>query len=384
MVNRTVPFPEELSQPGRKEIRELKRVLIAGFILISGLFSNEPDILNDAAKMVRKFMRQHFIPGLSITVADQGTIVWSEGFGFADRRNRERVTPETKMRIGSVSKTVTAAGAALLYDQELLDLDEPVQQYVPYFPEKRWPITTRQLMGHISGIRHYRENEMLGDRFYPNVQDGLEIFSKDTLLFKPETEYSYSSYAWNLVSSVMEGAAGEDFLMFMERNVFNPLEMHSISPEHRDSTLLHLATFYTVRPIFNIGDYSFFKMRKESEHVDNSYKWAGGGFVSNTRDLVLFGLSHLDDTFLKPEIIEMWQASQVTSEGEKTNYGLGWRSGETKTGLRWVGHSGGSVGGRAMFVIIPEERFVIAILVNSSPGGSLEELAMDVLGQFLK
>ena len=362
----------------------MRRVLIAVFILISGLFSDQSDILNDVAKTVRKFMRQHFIPGLSITVADKGEIVWSEGFGFADRRERERVTPRTKMRIGSVSKTVTAAGAALLYSQGLLNLDAPVQQYVPSFPRKRWPITTRQLMGHLSGIRHYRENEMLGHRFYPTVHDGLEIFKRDTLLFEPETEYSYSSYAWNLVSAVMEGAAGEEFLTFMERNVFNPLEMHSISPEHRDSTLLHLATFYTVRPILNIGDFSFFYTRKESPQVDNSYKWAGGGFVSNTRDLVLFGLTHLDDTYLKLEIIEMWQTSQMLSGGEKTNYGLGWRAGETKIGLRWVGHSGGSVGGRAMFVIIPEERFVIAILVNSSPGGSLEELAMDVSGHFLK
>ena len=99
-------------------------------------------------------MREYRVPGLSITVADNGRIVWSEGFGFADRRNRERVTAETMMRIGSVSKTVSAAGAAILYERGLLDLDAPVQQYVPSFPEKRWPITTRQLMGHISGVRH--------------------------------------------------------------------------------------------------------------------------------------------------------------------------------------------------------------------------------------
>ena len=353
-------------------------------MFVPSLSWSQPAAVEDASKSVRKFMREHRIPGLSITVADNGRIVWSEGFGFADRRNRERVSAETMMRIGSVSKTVTAAGAAILYERGLLDLDAPVQQYVPSFPEKRWPITTRQLMGHISGVRHYRENEMLGDRFYPTVHDGLEIFSEDTLMFQPETEYSYSSYAWNLVSAVMEGAAGEDFLTFMEWNVFSPLGMHSISPEHRDSTLSNLATFYTVIPHINIGDFHFLKTRWQSPHVDNSYKWAGGGFVSNTRDLVLFGLAHLDDQFLKPEIITLWQTSQMTTDGKKTNYGLGWRSGETEHGLGWVGHSGGSVGGRAMFIIIPEKQFVIAILVNSSPGGSLGDLAMDVSGHFIK
>ena len=362
---------------------KFKTVLII-IALTSGLIAGINEATEEAAQTIRKFMRKHFIPGLSVTVANKGRIVWSQGFGYADKGNSEPVTPDTRMRIGSVSKTVTAAGVAILYEKGLLDLDAPVQKYVPSFPEKRWPITTRELMGHIAGVRHYRGDEMLNNQFYPSVTAGLEIFSADTLLFQPRTGYSYSSYAWNLVSAIMENVAKQDFLTFMERNVFNPLGLYSISPEHRDSSLTNLATFYNIRPLINIADFHFFNIRREAPYVDNSYKWAGGGFVSNTRDLVIFGLAHFDETILNKETISYWQTSMVTTDGESTNYGLGWRMGETESGGRWVGHSGGSVGGRAMLILIPEEEFVIAILVNSAPGGSLRQLSLDVSKHFLE
>jgi CubicO group peptidase (beta-lactamase class C family) len=200
------------------------KTILLTIALTSWLNAGVDDATSQAGRTIRKFMRIHFIPGLSVTVANGGKVVWSEGFGYADKGKSVPVNTQTRMRIGSVSKTVTSTGAAILYENGLLDLDAPVQQYIPSFPEKRWPITTRQLMGHISGIRHYRENEMLGNQFFPSVMAGLEIFSADTLLFEPRTKYSYSSYAWNLVSAIMENVAKQDFLTFMERNVFNPLD----------------------------------------------------------------------------------------------------------------------------------------------------------------
>ena len=171
------------------------KTILLSIALTSGLNAGVDDATSQAGRTIRKFMRKHFIPGLSVTVANGGRVVWSEGFGYADKGKSQPVETETRMRIGSVSKTVTASGAAILYENGLLDLDAPVQKYVPSFPEKKWPITTRQLMGHISGVRHYSEDEMLGDQFYPSVMAGLEIFSADTLLFEPRSNYSYSSYA---------------------------------------------------------------------------------------------------------------------------------------------------------------------------------------------
>src|ERR1041385_6319901 len=163
------------------------------------------------------------IPGVQVAVAVNGKLVWSEGFGYADAARKRPVTRETQFRIGSVSKPLTATAVALLYEEGKLDLDAPVQRYVPTFPEEGYLITTRRLAGHLSGIRHYEGQEFFSNRHYATVLDGLKIFQDDSLLFPPGTRFSYSSYAWNLVSAVVEGASGDDFLHYMSAHVLGPL-----------------------------------------------------------------------------------------------------------------------------------------------------------------
>ena len=210
------------------------------------------------------------IPGVQVAVAINGTLVWSEGFGYADAARRRPVTRATQFRIGSVSKPLTAATVALLYEQGKLDLDAPVQRYVPTFPDKGYPITTRQLAGHLAGIRHYRDREFFQTRHFATVRDGLAIFQDDSLLFPPGTRFSYSSYGWNLVSAVVEGAAGQDFLSYISARVFRPLGLTHTAPDRSDSLIPERTQFYD--PDSN-GAYHV------APTVDNSYKWARGGFV---------------------------------------------------------------------------------------------------------
>src|SRR5207237_578105 len=94
---------------------------------------------------------------------------------------------------------------------------------------------TRQLAGHLAGIRHYRDREFLLNRRFATVRDGLAIFQDDSLLFPPGTRFSYSSYGWNLVSAVVEGASGEDFLPYISAHVFRPLGLTHTSPDRADS-----------------------------------------------------------------------------------------------------------------------------------------------------
>jgi CubicO group peptidase (beta-lactamase class C family) len=91
------------------------------------------------------------------TVIKDGHVIWSEGFGMADLEQQVPATPLTRFRVGSVSKPLTSAALGLLVEEHKLDLDAPIQKYVPSFPQKPWPITTRQLAGHLAGIRHYKE-----------------------------------------------------------------------------------------------------------------------------------------------------------------------------------------------------------------------------------
>ena len=248
------------------------------------------EAIQDSRALIFEIMEEAGIPGASVAVGIGGQIVWAEGFGWADVELGVPVTTLTKFRVGSVSKPITAAGLGLLVERGQVDLDAPVQTYVPDFPEKRWPITTRQLGGHTAVIRHYRGAEMMSARRYPTVESGLEIFADDSLLFEPGTEFSYSSYGWNLLSAVMEGASGEDFLTFMRDEVFEPLGLRHTVADHTDSIVTFRTSFYEKR-----GDGAVIN----APYVDNSYKWAGGGFLSTPEDLVRFGQQHLGPGFLE-------------------------------------------------------------------------------------
>jgi CubicO group peptidase (beta-lactamase class C family) len=307
--------------------------------------------------IMQELVQRAGVPGLGVAVGVEGRVVWSEGFGFADLEQGVPATRLTRFRVGSVSKPITAAALGLLVERGQLDLDLPVQRYVPTFPEKRWPVTSRALAGHLSGVRHYLGDETYGSRRYDTVLEGLAIFQDDTLLFEPGTRFSYSSYAWNLLSAAVEGASGQSFLTFMDANVFEPLGLDHIVADHTDSLVPYRTRFYERTRAGGV---------LHAPYVDNSYKWAGGGFLSTAEDLVRFGMAHLEPGFLRPETVALLWTSQYTNEGNPTGYGIGWFTGTDHDERRIVYHGGSSIGGRAMLLLFPEEDVVVALLSNAS------------------
>jgi CubicO group peptidase (beta-lactamase class C family) len=311
--------------------------------------------------------RMDRFPGLSVSVGIDGQIVWAEGFGWADLEQRVPVRATSRFRVGSVAKPMTAALLGLLYEEGRIDLDATVQTYVADFPEKEHPVTVRQLAGHLAGIRHYQGDEFLSSTYYETVSDGLRIFADDPLLFEPGTRYSYSSYGWNLLSAVIEGAGDEGFLEQMQRRVFEPLGLLDTTPDQNEMIVAG-----RVRPYVRGADGKF----RNAPYVDNSYKWAGGGFLSTAGDLVRFGLAHLEPGFLEAETLDEWFTSQRTADEEETGYGIGWTVGE-QAGSRTVGHGGGSVGGTTALRVYRDQGLVIAMVTNLSSGDGfpVEEIA---------
>lgn len=312
-----------------------------------------------ADSLVSAFVAKTQIPGLSVSVSQKGKFVFSKGYGHTDVARTKKVNPgKSKFRIGSVSKTLTASGLALLYEQGKVNLDLPIENYVSSWPEKKHPISLRLLAGHLAGIRHYRGNEFQSDKKYETVTSGLDIFINDPLINEPGTEYSYSSYAWNLISAAMETAHGsKDFLTMMQEDVFDALKMKDTEADHADRTIKNRSDFFLMQ---NDGP-------EEAPYVDNSYKWAGGGFVGTTEDLCRFGQAHMKAGFLKQTTLDEWMRSQKTKDGKETNYGIGWRIFKRPSGNTFVGHSGGSVGGVTYFLMHLPTETVLAITGNMSP-----------------
>lgn len=306
------------------------------------------------------FMEKSGVPGMAVMVFRDDNILYAEGLGYADVEQQVPVDPfQTKFRIASISKTLSADALAHLMEANKLDLDAEVQQYVPTFPKKRWPVTTRKTAGHIAGVRHYRGDEFLSSKFYPTVLEGLDIFKDDTLLFEPGTDYSYSSYGFNLISAVIEGASGENFLDYMQANVFEPLEMSNTVPEYMDKIIPNRGRYY----------YKAEEGVLNAPFVDNSYKWAGGGFLSTAEDLAKFAKAHMTAGYLTEESLTELTTSQELVDGTETNYGLGWRTNTDNEGHHWIGHTGGAVGGTSIMVIYPEQEIIVVILTNMSGAG---------------
>ena len=167
------------------------------------------------------------LPGLSVAVARDGEIVWTEGVGWADVEGRVPVTPRTQFRLGSVSKTLTAAAVALLHERGRIDLDAPVQTYVPRYPRKPWPLTTRQLLGDIAGVHRIRgdDNDNPPGGRCASLDAALDTFAGEPLLFEPGTRFSYSNEGYAVLAAVIEALSGESFRDYLWRHVLEPAGM---------------------------------------------------------------------------------------------------------------------------------------------------------------
>ncbi len=350
-------------------------LILFSFLTLS-VFGQEVAVQDDiieAEELVESYYYEHNIPGMSVSVYRDGEIIWSRGFGYSDLSTQTPVDPDgTLFRVGSVSKTYTAAAVGLLYQQGKMKLKESIHTYVPEFPEKKYDFTVEEVAGHLAGVRHYRDNEFMSTVRYNTVTAGLEIFKEDTLLFEPGSSYSYSSYGWNLVSAAVEGASDEEFISFMETEVFQRLGMNNTMPDYAYRDIPGRTKFY----IYEDGE------NKEAPYVDNSYKWAGGGFLSTTEDMIKFGEAHLSTDFLNQETLDRLMQPLETDDGETTNYGIGWST-MVINGTEWKGHSGGSVGGSTMFLMHPENEVIIAFAINRS-SAPLSELRNELAKIFIE
>lgn len=336
------------------------RVAALLLALASALPASASAQADDAAARAVEALRTHAdtsgVAGLAAAIHVNGERVWSGGFGWSDLEQRVPMSDSTVSRIGSISKSVAAVAAMILVDRGELDLDAPIATYLPDYPRPQAErMTTRQIMSHTAGIRHYRgDDEFASAIRYDDVFAPMRVFAADSILFEPGTDYAYSTYGFTVVSAVTERADGRAWTRLIRDEVTRPLGLRTLQPEWRDSLIMNRASYY---------DRAAHGGWINTLPVDNSNKWAGGGLVSDVRDLAAFGQAIADGRLLSAASRqEMW--TKQTPEGE-ASYGLGWEVGEIN-GHRAVAHSGGSMGATAMLIVLPADDVVIAVLGNTS------------------
>jgi len=298
-------------------MKTISRLVLAFLFLVpfNAVSAEDASVAERAHALVQEFFFASDTPGLAVSVGLGNKIVWSEGFGHADVEQMVKVDPaRTLFRIGSVIKPMTAHAAAQLVQAGKLGLEAPIQTYVSAFPKKSGPITTRQRLSHLSGIRQRGEGEFFSSESYETVTAGLVIFQDDPLEQAPGERFLYSSYGYNLVSAVLEGASGQGYLEYMAANVFRPLGMTKTVPDLLARIIPGRGRYY-----FRQGDDLL-----NTPEVDNSYKWASRGVLGTADDLVRFGLAQLEENPVTDIVHEVFWVKQVTNDGEETNFGLGW------------------------------------------------------------
>jgi serine beta-lactamase-like protein LACTB, mitochondrial len=324
-------------------------------------------------KAASKFMAANSVPGISVAVVQDGALVWSEGFGMADLENFVPATASTLFRLGSISKPITATAILQLWERGKLDLDTEVQKYCPAFPKKEWPITTRELLGHLGGIRHYNQDGK-GDipddsaKHFASMEESLQIFSSDPLVAKPGTKFHYSTYGYTLLGCVLEGASSEKYVNFVKENVFEPAGMEETQPDNFFAVIPQRTRWYhkdKAGIVQNAGV------------LDSSYKIPGGGLISSADDMARFEIATMADKLLKPATREVMWTPQKAADGSQNGYALGWGT-QKKYGIWLVEHTGSQQGTSTSIILVPERHAGIVVLANLD-GVDAAALSTDIL-----
>ena len=305
-------------------------------------------------------MTSSHVPGVAVAAVLHGSPAWSKGYGLADLEEGVPVTPHTLFRLASVSKPITAVAALQLWERGKLDLDAPIQRYCPPFPEKPWPITTRELLGHLGGIRHYKsdreDDREIGNthHFWDGIAGGLSFFAFDTLVAQPGTQFHYSTQGYTLIGCAIAHAAGAAYTDFVQENVFQPAEMTETQVDDRFAIIRYRTRFYHRDSTGQVVNADF---------LDASYKVPGGGWLSSADDMARFESALFHDRLMRRSTRTLMWTTQRTTHDSATGYGLGWGI-DDGVCPHCVGHGGGQQGTSTYVLLDPDHETGVVVLAN--------------------
>jgi CubicO group peptidase (beta-lactamase class C family) len=343
--------------------------ILAGFMvgvlgfLVSFSLQAEQVAFDQLEKMVRQEAADKKLPMISLILVDESGVVWSYALG-KDAQNPHRAADEnTTYRIGSVSKLFTDIAVMQMVEKGLLDLDKPVQTYLPDFaPENpsNKPITLRQLMSHESGL--VREPPV-GNYFDPNEPSLAETvlsLNKTKLVYEPGSKAQYSNAGIAVVGRVLEVVSGQPFVQILKKNTLNPMGMEQSAFEPTAPIVKNLPEAYM---------WSYQGDRSAAPTFELGISPAGCMF-STTSDLAKFisTLVHrgegLNGRLIDEDTLEqMWTPQSSNASARNRSFGIGFGLGELD-GERSVSHGGAIYGFATQLKVLPDQKIGVAVATN--------------------
>lgn len=314
------------------------------------------DLDDEFQELVDELRAVAGMPGVAVAIAGPGREIHTYVSGLAVVEHGVPVTSDTRFRLASTSKALTAVALSALWDRGALDLDTPVVTYLPELPAHLQQVTPRQLAGHLAGIRHYEEADEAADlRRFVSAREAVGIFAADPLRSEPGETYHYSTFGYSLLSAAMEAAAEASFEEILKREVAGPLGLETLAADDPRRIIPNRTGFYERSPA---------GLLRRGEYVDPSYKLAGGGLLASAADLARLGQALLGGKILSSRARSALFTSQRTRSGEPTAVGLGWRVGEDPFGRKVWHHEGSMTGTRSAVLLYPDVGITVVLLSN--------------------
>jgi CubicO group peptidase (beta-lactamase class C family) len=318
-------------------------------------------------------------PGEVVLVARDGKILFDHGYGLADRDKQMPATPETRFRIGSVTKQFTAAAILHLQQEGKLSLDDPLSKYFPNYPGGD-KITLRHLLTHTSGLHNYTAHPDFLARVVRPIApaDLVAWFQDDAPDFPPGEQFSYCNTGYVLLGQIVEKVSGLTLGGYLQKQFFDPLGMH-------DTGIWLNAT----PPDHAAKGYSFIGKQQLQPALDWDMSWAGGAgaLYSTVGDLWRWTEALQGGRVLSPEGLQDMTTEATVSKKETLtlHYGMGLYRSEIEW-LPAIGHNGGLNGYLSEVMWFPEEKVTVVVLSNAMPappGTSPEAVVPVVVRAFL-
>ncbi len=337
-------------------------------------------------------MRKHGIVGSSFMLLQDGQVIAQEFFGMANQEKQQPVDENTIYHWASITKTFTAIAIMQLRDRGRLKLDDPIVKYVPELRAVHNPfgemeaITIKQLMTHSSGFRAATW-PWGGDKdWHPHEPKswaqlaGMMPYTE--ILFKPGSKFSYSNPGIIFLGRVIESLSGEDYEVYIDKNIFKPLEMHH---SYFDATPYHLLKHRSASYFLQDG-----KLTPARFDVDTGITVSNGGLNAPLSDMIKY-LNFLmgdarrtaiyDEVLKRSSLQEMFEP-QIAVEGDgtgqnrKDSMGLSFFI-EDNYSQHFIGHSGGQNGFISHFYLKPESRTAYLIAFNTHATSKEKDAGQD-------
>jgi CubicO group peptidase (beta-lactamase class C family) len=303
---------------------------------------------------VEAFLSAHVNSGRfsgSVLIARGGKILVSKGYGMSNYELGVKNTPQTKFRLGSITKQFTATAIMQLQEKGLLSVDDPVTKYFPAYKNAAG-VTIHHLLSHTSGIPNftnypdYRQTMMLSSP----PEKTIEKFKDKALEFAPGEKWNYSNSGYILLGMIIEKVSGKSYEDYLKENVFNPLGMANTGYDHNATVIKDRASGY------QLGS----KGLVNAEYIDMTIPHAAGALYSTVEDLYTWDRALYTEKVLKKSSLEKMFTAV------KSNYGYGWAVEESK-GRKRISHGGGINGFATMIQRFVNDDAVIIVLNNVLP-----------------